>query len=98
MVGRPCLKVGSPSWRVESGWEAHLQGWEWSGGPPVGPGVVRRHARRAGIGQEALPEGWECSRGSHKGQGEVGRPTRMVGRPSQIAGSDREAHPDGPEL
>ena len=39
-----------------SGWEALSDVWEWSVGPPVCPGVVRRPSRMTGSGQEALSD------------------------------------------
>ena len=52
---------------VRNGWEALPEGWEWSGGPPRGPGVVGRPSggpvvvgmpsRWARCGLQALPKG-----------------------------------------
>ena len=49
---------------------------EWSGGPPVGPGVVERLFRRLGIGWETLPYVREWSGGPPVGPGVVGRTSR----------------------
>ena len=78
--------VKRPSWRSRSDREslpevrecqkAILKAWEWTGGPPRGPGVVERSSRRFGSGWEALSEVRERSGGPPKGPGVVGRPSR----------------------
>ena len=57
------------------------------GGPPGGPGVVRRLSRRSGYGREALPEVLEWSGGPRIGPG-------VVRKPSQRSRSGREALPE----
>ena len=77
-------------------------GWEWSGDPPEGTGVIRRPSQWAGSGREALPEGREQLGGPPKGPewpaGPIGGREwsgcppgwpEVVGRPSQRTGSDR---------
>ena len=44
-----------------SGREAIMEGREWSGGPPGGPGQVERPTWRARSGPEVIPEGQEWS-------------------------------------
>ena len=77
MVGRPSRRAGSIR-------EAHLEGQEWSGGPPRRDGSDWESTRMAGCGREALQKDWEWPGG-----------TRIVGRLSRIAGSGRQAYPYG---
>ena len=78
-----------PSQWSRSGREALPKVRKGLGGPPGGPGVVRRHFRRFGLGREALsvdrdgwkalPKVWEGSGGPPGVPGRVGRPTRTSG-------------------
>ena len=90
VVGRHSLISGSV-------WEAvpNVQEWSggrarcprWSGGPPGCPGVVRRLSRMSGSGRETFPDYREWSEGPTECLG-------VVGRPSQMYGSDQIALPD----
>ena len=73
VVGRHSWRVCRHSLMAGSGWEALqvadsgrealLEGREWSGGSPGGPGVVGRPAQRAGTGLEVLSVVRESSGG-----------------------------------
>ena len=86
-VGRPSRRVGRPSrkvWRLSrktgSDCEALPEGRQWSGGTPVGEGLVwngQEPSQRAGSGGEALPL--------------VGEWSEMVRRPFWRAGRCRQA-------
>ena len=65
-----------------SGREAILDVREWSGGPPGCLGVVERTSRMSGSCQETLSD---CGRPSQMG---------MVGSPSSMSESGREAFPE----
>ena len=77
---------GRLSWIAGSGREAHRTA---DSGRETVPGC--------GNGHKTLSEGLGRMGGYPGGPGVVGRPTRIVWRPSRIARSGREAHPDGPE-
>ena len=67
--------VRRPNWSSERGWEVNLEVWEWSEGPPKGPGGFGRPTRRSGWSREAHPEVREGSKGPPGGPGGIGRPT-----------------------
>ena len=89
----------------ESGREALLDVWEWSGGPPGCSKVVGRPSRKSGSGREALldvrklsggvTDVQEWSGGPPECLGVDGRPCRVSGcggRTPQMSGSVREAN------
>ena len=81
---------------------------EWSGGPPGCPGMVGMPSRMSGSGQEAFSDFRDWSgglrgdvAGPHGGlevpPGGLGGPPGgpgVVGKPSRMSGSGREALPD----
>ena len=52
--------------------------WEWTGGPPGGPGVVWRLSKISGSGQETLSEVQQWSVSAHKGLRVVVSPSPEV--------------------
>ena len=61
--------VGRPTWRIRIGRKALQEVWEWSEGPPAGPGVV------VSLTREVL----QWSGGPPAGSGVVGRPSQRSG-------------------
>ena len=56
MVERPSRRSWSGREALTKVQETLPNIWEWSGGPPGGPGVVGKPTERSGSGWEALPE------------------------------------------
>ena len=96
-AGPPCGpgEIERPFWRAKRDWETLLDGSkalpdsrEWLGCPPGGPGVVGRPSRRV----ESV---WERLVGPSGCPGVDGKSSKMIRRPSWIAGSSQDAHPKG---
>ena len=74
-----------------SGQEALPDFGKWLGGPPGRPGVVVKPSRMTGSGREALPDVQEWSGGPPGCPGVVRRQSWVVGRPTRMSRSGREA-------
>ena len=91
MSGRTSQKSGGTYRMSGSGRLALPNVQEWSGDPPVCPGVVGRPSRMSGCGPDTVPNHRKDLPDVQEWSGVPPGCPGVVGRPSRMSGSGREA-------